>query len=484
MSALAPRRRVLAALPAVAATTAALPAAAQPSPAPTPAGCDWLVRGAAVLTMDPDRPDLPRGDILVRDGRIAAVGADLPAPDGVPVLDGAGRVAMPGLVDAHVHLAQALQRGLSADHTFAEYFRTVVLRYSNRMAPEEVRIGCLGGALAGLATGTTTVCDWNREATTGVHAEAALDGLRRSGARAVFLPTAPPRPADSGDGPLREMVARTRALRDRAGPLVTVGACLPGPDFGPLDPALADLAALRDLAGGPGAVVAFHGAAPIYALRKPRLAATLAERGMLFPGLQVVHANDLTEEDLSLLRANGVTVVSTPEVELRMGHGHPIWARARAAGVPAGLGTDIPSSVGGGMLPQARIAAAAELARRNAESFARDGRAPERLALRAREMLEALTLGGARALGLGGVTGSLTPGKRADILLVRVEDAALAPALNAAGAVALQASPAEIETVMVDGALRKRDGRLTDPDLPAILAELRERAARMVAAAG
>jgi cytosine/adenosine deaminase-related metal-dependent hydrolase len=98
-------------------------------------------------------------------------------------------------------------------------------------------------------------------------------------------------------------------------------------------------------------------------------------------------------------------------------------------------------------------------------------------------MLEFATVEGARSLGLGQVTGSLTPGKRADLLLVRTDTAATAPLSDAAGAVLLQAGTGDIETVIVDGRLRKHEGRLVDADAPALFARLQARAEAMAEAA-
>ena len=450
------------------------------TPADRPARRDFLVRGGYVVSMDSRLGDMPMADVLVVDGRIAEVGRNLSAPAGAAVIDGSGMIVSPGFVNGHIHLAQTMQRGVSTEHTFADYYSTLVLKYSNRMSPDDVRLAEYVGALEQVSLGTTTLMDWNREAMTPEHAEAAVDGLLDSGVRAIFAYTIAARTPQGSEAPLRRMLDHARSLR--VGRLssdqgrVTLGACLPGPDFMPLEPAFADMRMLRDLQ----VLTSFHCAAPIYAQRKQGLIATLARQGLLDGRLQLVHANDLDAGEFRLAADQGACMVSTPEAELHCGHGHPaIWKAARAR-VPVSLGTDIPSAFGGGMMTQMRTALAAEIARLNALSFAETGKAPAAKAVSARDMLDLATAGGAKALGLGDVTGSITAGKRADLLLIRSDSVATAPMLDPVGTLVLQATPADIDTVIVDGRVLKAGGRMADPRIEPAARELRQRALRMV----
>jgi cytosine/adenosine deaminase-related metal-dependent hydrolase len=147
------------------------------------------------------------------------------------------------------------------------------------------------------------------------------------------------------------------------------------------------------------------------------------------------------------------------------------------------VGTDIPSMVGGGILPQLRIAMAAEMHRINQARLGAGQSVPNPPAITARQMLEMATIGGARGLGLDRETGSLTPGKAADLLLIRAESPLTAPLSDAAGLVLMQASAGEIETVLVGGRLLKAGGRLPAPGAPALFARLQARAEEMAAAA-
>jgi 5-methylthioadenosine/S-adenosylhomocysteine deaminase len=247
----------------------------------------------------------------------------------------------------------------------------------------------------------------------------------------------------------------------------------------PLEPALADLTMLREL----DVLTAFHCGAPIYAARKKRVVATLAERGFLNANVQLVHANDLDADEYKIAADKGCSLSATPEAEMHMGHGFPAIGKARDAGLKLSLGTDIPSAFGGSMLTQMRLAYAVDLAQRNAASFRETSKPPEAKPWTARAMLEMLTIGAARSVNLDSVTGSLTVGKRADILLVDGASAGAAPVLDPVGTITLQASASDIETVIADGRILKWQGKLTDPALPEIVAQVRARAAAMVEAA-
>jgi cytosine/adenosine deaminase-related metal-dependent hydrolase len=476
------RRALLAATAASATLVAASEARAQTSPAPNPRDRETiLIRGATIVSMDPSVGTLANGDILIERGVIRAIGTGLAAPADALVIDGAGKIACPGFVNGHIHLPQVLQRGLSADHSFTDYFRNIVLRYSNRMTVADVALGVRAGGLEQMSVGTTTIVDWNREVVSPDHADAAVESHLASGARVVFCYTVPLRPQDGSTPNHARMMSHAKTLK--AGKLasgrVSLGVCLPGPDFMPLEPALGDLTMLKEL----GVLTAFHCGAPIYAARKKRTVATLAERGLLDANTQLVHANDLEIDEYKIAADKGAKLSSTPEAEMHMGHGFAAIGKARDAGLAVSLGTDIPSAFGGSMLEQARLAYAADLALRNQASFAATGKPPEVKPWTARAMLEVLTIGGAKAVGLDRVTGSLTVGKRADILLIDGLSAGVAPVLDPIGAIMLQASVADIGTVIVDGRVQKFAGKLTDPALPQIIEQVRTRSAAMVEAA-
>jgi cytosine/adenosine deaminase-related metal-dependent hydrolase len=258
------RRQILA---LAAATTAATVA---PSRAQTPniygasdRSRPILIRGGAVLTMEPGAGDLRDGAVLVRDGRIADVGAGLSAPDGALIIEADGGIILPGFVNGHIHLGQALFRGLSGDHTIGQYFRTVVAKLSGSMSPEDLYLSDYAGALEQIAAGATTVFDWSREARSSAHADAAVDAMQRSGIRAVFAYGL------AGGGVASTQVANSppvvaedirRLRRDRLtsdDSRVRLALAIRGPDFSSMAETEADLALAREL----GLMSQFHAGA-------------------------------------------------------------------------------------------------------------------------------------------------------------------------------------------------------------------------------
>src|SRR4051794_2564422 len=189
-----------------------------------------LLRGGYVLSMDDEVGELPTGDVLIEDGRIAAVGTELDVAD-AEVLDVAGHVVMPGFVDTHRHTWQTCLRGICADWTLTDYSWGIRLRISPNCAAEDVYAGNYVGALEALDAGVTTILDFSHCNNTPEHADAALQGLRDAGIRAVFGYGYYPAPTLTEPAfPARaDRLADARRIREQlpsADALVTMGLAL------------------------------------------------------------------------------------------------------------------------------------------------------------------------------------------------------------------------------------------------------------------
>ena len=136
-------------------------------------------------------PDLPRGDVLIVDDRIAAIAADLPVPDGAEVIDASDMIVLPGLINAHVHTWQSALRGVAADWTVAQYMQAMHRGLATHFRPEDIYIANLMGALNQINSGSTTLVDWCHNNPTPAHTDAAIQGLQDAGIRAVFLHGSP-----------------------------------------------------------------------------------------------------------------------------------------------------------------------------------------------------------------------------------------------------------------------------------------------------
>ena len=418
-----------------------------------------LFTGGWVLPMADGAPPF-RGDVLVEDGRIAAVGRLGPVAD-ADVVDTRDRIVLPGLVDTHRHLWQSALRGIAADWTLGQYFARMRGVLAPHFRPEDTYAATLLGAVECLAAGVTTVVDWSHNLNGPEHADAAWQALTDAGIRAVFAYGA------SNDQALGERSPHTRdvaRLRERAGDgRVTLGMALRGPEFSTLDLAAQDWALAREL----GVPVTVHVGGGLRGAG--RHVAALAGRGLLGPDTTWVHCNMLADEELDAIAASGGRASVSPEVEAGMGHGPVALSRLRARGIPTGLSVDVCTNVGGDLFGAKRAALALERGAAHAAALA-EGGTLDRLPLTASEVLTLATAEGTRAIGLDDRTGSLEPGKRADLLLLRTDLPNLAPVTDPVAAVALAAGVHNVAGVLVDGRWVARHGRLVGVDVGRVLA--------------
>jgi len=189
--------------------------------------------------------------------------------------------------------------------------------------------------------------------------------------------------------------------------------------------------------------------------------AALAAAGLLGPHLQIIHAIRATPEEISALAANDVSVSLSPYTELRIGYGLPLTGDLIAAGIPVGLSVDTTALSGSAdMFSIMKVIQNVENARSESE-----------FGLPARKALELATIEGARSMGIDDLVGSLTPGKRADLIMVNTRHVNLGVMGEAAHLLVEAAQPANVDTVMVDGRILKRNGELTNLDVGRAMTE-------------
>jgi 5-methylthioadenosine/S-adenosylhomocysteine deaminase len=431
-----------------------------------------LIKGATAITMDPRVGDLRPGNILVEGDRITAVGAGIGSGD-AEIFDASSFIVIPGLVNAHMHTWQTGLRAVSANWTLLEYFRWMHAGLATRFRPEDIRIANLAGALNQLNCGTTTLVDWCHNNPTPAHTDAAIEGLKESGIRGAFFHGSPkpdPKPGEPHFSevphPRKEVERLMRgpfATRDQ---LLTLGLAILGPHYSTLDVALYDFRLAREL----GLVASMHqGGGPP---KTPGGWDVLEREGLVADYVNIVHGNDLSDEQLARFVDRGVTFSVAPENEMAQGHGHPIVGRLRKLGAAPSLGVDLESVISGEMLVVARIALAHQRSLDNAAFRASNGGIPETSTIPAREALGWITVEGARMLGLEDRIGTISPGKQADLVFIRADALNVWPVHDPVATVVTQASLANIDSVMVAGEFRKREGRLLFRELERVKAEL------------
>jgi 5-methylthioadenosine/S-adenosylhomocysteine deaminase len=360
-------------------------------------------------------------DVLISDGGIAGIGSF----SGSSEVDAHGLVVLPGFVDTHRHLVQAPMRGSGADLTLSAFLSDVLPRLV--LSPGEVRAAVLLGAVEALNAGVTTVLDWGHGSM-----DVEVEALVESGIRAVYGASPADAPRFAGTGLVSAAVA----------------------SFGPalsFEDNVRDISVARSL----GLSTTMH-------VTEPGSVARLA--ALLGPDLHFVHGNACTDDELRLLASAGCGLTVTPPVESMMGHGSPVYGRFLTAGGTPALGVDVVINSSSDMFEQMRAALWLERLRG--------------FPLSAGSLLQSATVDGARAIGLPDV-GSLSVGQRADIVLL--SGFSHLPAELLPGGIVATAGVADVQTVLVDGRIVKRDGVLVDHELPSLRAAVHDVARRVLA---
>jgi 5-methylthioadenosine/S-adenosylhomocysteine deaminase len=455
------RRHLLgsaAVLAAAAASGRASHAATSNGTGALPARGAFLIRNAYVMTMD-EAGDLADADVHVANGVIIAVGQSLKAP-GASTIDGRGMIVLPGLIETHWHMWNTLLRSMSGDKPETGYFKTTAL-LGQKFEPGDMYQGTRLACAEAINNGITHVHDWCHNIRGPAYADADLKALRESGLRARFSygwSQAMP------NGQVMDLADLKRLREDwsKISPdgLITLGFAWRGQ--GGNNPATAippevykaEIEAARQL----GLPVTVHasGSRPVVGQID-----AIAKAGLLKNDMQIVHADKATSDEIKAVADAGASISISPFTELRIGFGLPQTAKFLEAGIPVGLSVDtVELSGNADMFGIMKIT-------QNVEN----GISENEFKLTARRVLQLATSEGARSMGIGDKTGSLKPGKRADLIMVDTRGINLGVFGDPAHMLVTAAEPANVDTVMVDGRILKRHGKLTALDAEAIAAD-------------
>lgn len=435
-------------VPGLPTVTSAAPRPPAPIPNRLPARGNVIIRNAYVMTMEKDVGDLKDADVHVRDGAIVAVGQKLNAP-GAGVIDGCGMIVMPGLVETHWHMWNTLLRGMSGEKPDYGYFRTTAM-LGRMFEPGDMYQGTRLAAAEAINSGITFVHDWCHNVRNPEFARQDLRALKESGLRARFSYGAMQghdlkQPIDLAD---IEKLKNEWAQHSNDG-LITLGMAWRG--HGGNQPANAVpenvWRAEYDAAQRLGLPISVHSSGSKAALGQ---IGGLSKAGMI-KNVQVIHAVYATAEEIAAMKAAGSSISLAPTSELRIGFGLPPTLSFLDAGIPVGLSVDTVELTG------------------NADMFAimktiqglENGKAESEFKLSARRVVELGTIEGARSMGIDDKVGSLKPGKRADIIMLDTRAPNLGVFGDAAVMLVTAVQPANVDTVMVDGRMLKRNGKLT-----------------------
>jgi cytosine/adenosine deaminase-related metal-dependent hydrolase len=422
--------------------------------------------------------DFESADILIGDSTILDVAPRIAATD-CQVLDASTMIAIPGFVDTHRHVWQTQLRTAATDWTLFNYFTQMRWIYSSFYDPGDVYLGNLAGALEALNAGITTLVDHSHIMNSPEHADEAIRGLQDSGIRGIFcyglFPNPSHHPLRWNLDPAWRFGDATRLRREKfssGDSLLLMGLAPTEIEATPFDASCAELRFGRQLGVRR---ISCHVAMGAFD-RGRQVVKHLHEEGLLAEDLLFVHGSALTDDELGYIAASGAGISTTPESELQMGMGYPVTERARTRGAHASLGIDIVSNYSGDMFAQMRLLLQTQRAWENDRRTS----PPRELSFNARDVLELATMGGARVAGLDSIVGSITPGKQADIVLIRTDAINMVPTIDPVGAVVLQANIHDVDTVLVGGRALKRHGQLVNAAWPSISEKLRDSSERIV----
>jgi 5-methylthioadenosine/S-adenosylhomocysteine deaminase len=439
---------------------------------PTPRRGHYLIQGGSVVSMDPDVGTLRSADVHVQDGRIVGVGAGLHAP-GAEVLDASRMIVMPGLVDSHFHMWSTVGRNFVSEGF--EYF-PAKWATSAVYQPEDFYRSVTLGLVDCVAAGITTVHNWSHNTRSPAHADAELaahrDGLVR--ARYAYghrdlLPE--DQPLDFTD--IDRVRGQWFGPRSPFDGLVHLGVNLRGPDLGTMAVFDQEMAAAA-ARGLPVAIHTVQGGST--AVRAPDLEA----KGYLGPNFLLCHFLAATEADRQAMARTGTPLSFAVHSELRLGEaGDPRAALLRmlAAGVCVTLSIDAASLAPVNLFEAMHVAWNMGIPWQETDT-------KDLEPLSFRRCIEMATINGARALGLDAVTGSLTPGKRADLIMLNTRDLNIAPVVDLESTIVRSATPANIDTVMIDGRILKRHRELVAFDVARVVQEAEQSSREVRARAG
>ncbi|WP_214324330.1 amidohydrolase family protein [Nonomuraea sediminis] len=430
---------------------------------------DLLLAGTHLISMDPELGDLPSADVLIRDGLIAAVTPHGPSSygerepggghagggggrpygeleaDGVEVVDATGTVTLPGFVDTHWHLWNSLLRGTVGDRPGADYF-TVKRALAPHFELDDFYWAARFGLAEAVSGGITTVHNFDHNVRGPQDADANIRAHLDSGLRGRFSYGPPDSAPATSTNDLDDLARlRERWPADRLDGRLDFGVALRGPYRTPPEVYEREWAAAREL----GMPITMHCDRCLREEGCRECGLTrLEELGLLGEDVQVIHAVHAGARDIEALARTRTRVSLSPMTELRT-MGFPLVTELLEAGVRVSLSLDtlaMPTSAD--ILGHLRAIISVEAARTGSA------------AVTPRRLLRMATLDGARDLGLDDRVGSITPGKRADVVVLRATDVNLLPSGDPVEALVYTGQIDNIDTVIADGRILKRHGRL------------------------
>jgi cytosine/adenosine deaminase-related metal-dependent hydrolase len=422
-----------------------------------PARREFTIANAYVMTMDSALGDIADGSVHVKDGNIVAVGKDIAG--GGERIDGGHMIVMPGLVETHWHMWNTLYRSFAGDKPEEGYFPTVA-RFGQQMTPDDIFQSTRLSAAEAINSGMTFVHSWCHNARSKAHAEADIRALAEVGIRARHScgwPQGMPDTQSADQGPVEAFAKDWKSWSNDG--LIDLGVAWRGQfRAGPIKPEVYQPE--FDNARKLGVPITVHVASARKAVNQIE---PLYRAKLMGKDVQLIHTLSATPAELDMIKETGSTVSVSPGTELRIGYGYPQISEMLAKGIPLGISVDTSALTG-----SSNLFAVLKLARDS-----ENARAESETKMSARKALELGTIGGAQSMGIDDKVGSLKPGKRADLIAIDTNALNMAVVTDPAHLVLEATGPENVDTVVVDGRILKRGGKLAAVDTPKVVAEAR-----------
>lgn len=436
-----------------------------------------LIKNGIVLTLDKKVGNFHRADVLIDGTKIAAISPDLNA-EGAEVIDASDMIIMPGFVDTHRHLWEGALRNIGTDIPLegkANYQSFILNTLAPVYRPEDAYVGNLVGLYSAIDAGVTTILDWSHIQSTREHGDAVIKALQESEIRAVFAYGYPwwKEPDEKQDEWICEIAKHYFSSRDQ---LLTFALAPAGPEFTSLDVAKAQWTLAREI----GARITVH--VGVGTAGKQGKLAEMGKKGLLRDDTTYVHCTTLSDEEIGMIADTGGTISVSATTEMTMGYGMPPIQKFLDCGLRPSLSVDVETNMPNDMFTQMRTVNSLQRSMIFEKKLARKGGLPPFLT--ARDVLEFATIEGARANGLLDNTGTITPGKQADLIMLRTDLPNILPINDPVSAVTWGMDTSNVDSVFVAGKALKRDGKLLNVDLNRLMQKAYESRDYVVAKSG
>src|SRR5262245_48644457 len=436
---------------------------------------DLLVLGGTIVTMNSAKDVIEDGGLAIKNGRIVAIGPRSQIESSYSArqrINSAGKLITPGLINGHTHVPMVLFRGLADDLDLQEWLTKYIFPAEAKNVTEEfVRVGTRLGLAEMIRGGTTTYCDMY------YFEDAIADETAKAGMRGVLGETVIDFPAADNKTNAEAMAYVERYISHWKGSALIIPAIAP---HAPYTVSEEHLKAARAFSDRTGAPIVTHisetkrevddslkakGASPIDYLNRI---------GFLNNRVIAAHVVWPSEEELSLLKKLGVGIVHNPQSNMKLASGVAPVPEMLAQNLPVGLGTD-----GAASNNDLNIWEEMDTAAKLHKLISKDPKV-----VNAEESFEMATIRGARALHLEREIGSIEKGKRADLVIVDLDDLNQTPYYNIYSDLVYSAKAGDVRTVIIEGRVIMRDRRLLTLNEETIKADARRYRERIVKSVG